>query len=627
MPTVTNAQGPAGNGDFHITAQPCRIAGGGVVLLTAELQPQEARYTAAWTVTGPVQLTAQDTRVALLGATTAIGDEIDLSDDSALFPGPVKRIQATLNTKPLTPGSWQVHLTLIKVREAEGGDADDADDAANGGPLVIINGDSDPIEVTPRPFAAGDDVAVTLQRAAVQPTPDQSLWVAIRNSTDAMSFESYSRFLEAVICGGPDEDVGDRRQRKRIGHKLRSVKRRTVPPFPTVERYRVLKAATEVFLMTHCGVRLDDFSRVDVDEESGRLNRTVTEGELEEQMRSYLDRVAAGDGEFLDVLPYLGLIRRQLGDVAIVGVDEGESEATEICSGILAEKLEHPCFLELLRDYWLDEVGLVHAIDAISWRFQNRTPRSRRRDPLAGMDVNPLRPLNNLLWGLVQDRQHRLSTRRREDEYDHEYGLALSSRPRPLRGADSRSRFMEAFHNLLSLAAVFYKHDDDTTYIADGFPALNALKETHLLLTEGAHNQYGDLPWTARHEMLMYQWILSRREVYEFLPTRSMVAYTETWIAPVEAMNKLQGWSDVSVTHFRDLAVFGEQLLLGIRFGAWSREHDPARAANWVRYWRPEVQAYIHAYRAVTGVDLTRRSDRSIPAYPRQPARAGAYRG
>ena len=55
---------------------------------------------------------------------------------------------------------------------------------------------------------------------------------------------------------------------------------------------------------------------------------------------------------------------------------------------------------------------------------------------------------------------------------------------------------------------------------------LNALKETHLLLTEGAHNQYGDLPWTARHEMLMYQWILSRREVREFLPTRTMVAYT-----------------------------------------------------------------------------------------------------
>ena len=69
----------------------------------------------------------------------------------------------------------------------------------------------------------------------------------------------------------------------------------------------------------------------------------------------------------------------------------------------------------------------------------------------------------------------------------------------PVRGADSRSRFIEAFHNLLSLCWEFYRQDDDTTVIADGFSVLNALKETHLLLTGGVHNQYGDLPWTARH--------------------------------------------------------------------------------------------------------------------------------
>ena len=33
--------------------------------------------------------------------------------------------------------------------------------------------------------------------------------------------------------------------------------------------------------------------------------------------------------------------------------------------------------------------------------------------------------------------------------------------------------------------------------------------------------------------------------------------------------------------------------------------NDPAQAANWARYWRPEIQSYMHAYRAVTGVDLT----------------------
>ena len=165
---------------------------------------------------------------------------------------------------------------------------------------------------------------------------------------------------------------------------------------------------------------------------------------------------------------------------------------------------------------------------------------------------------------------------RRAYEYDHHYGLALSSKPGPpVRGR----RFPVEVHGGVPQPARTGRgvHATTTTrpHIADGFPVLNALKETHLLLTEGAHNQYGDLPWTARHEMLMYEWILSRPEVRDFLPTRTMVAYAEPWMAPVDAMNKLQGWSDISVMHFRDLAVFGEQLLLGIRFGAWIEGERP----------------------------------------------------
>ena len=57
--------------------------------------------------------------------------------------------------------------------------------------------------------------------------------------------------------------------------------------------------------------------------------------------------------------------------------------------------------------------------------------------------------------------------------------------------------------------------------IADGFPLLNALKEVHLLLAEGAHNQFGDLPWTARVEMLIQQWLLARPEMREFLQGRA----------------------------------------------------------------------------------------------------------
>jgi hypothetical protein len=174
-----------------------------------------------------------------------------------------------------------------------------------------------------------------------------------------------------------------------------------------------------------------------------------------------------------------------------------------------------------------------------------------------------------------------------------------------LRPADSRSKFLEAFHNLLYLSSVFYKSDDDTTVIADGFPVLNALKEVHLLLSEGAHNQFGDLPSAARQEMLIQQWILARPEFREYLPTRIMVAYPERWMDRVDAMKYLQGWTDTSVLHFRNLGVFGEQILLSVRFGAWSTVNDAVQAVNWARFWRTEIQGYVHAYRVVTGVDLT----------------------
>lgn len=246
---------------------------------------------------------------------------------------------------------------------------------------------------------------------------------------------------------------------------------------------------------------------------------------------------------------------------------------------------------------------LVQTMNAITRRFQN--VRAHERDPLANLEIDPLRPLNNVLWGFVQDEQHRLSIVRRNYEYDHHYGLRLEGKAvQRMQAADSRSRFLEAFHNLLRLCAVFFRQDDDTTVKADAFPVLNALKEVHLILSQGAHNQFGDLPSTARIEMLMQQWLLARPEFREFLPTRIMTAYPEPWMDRVDAMKKLQGWTDTSVLDFRNLAIFGEQLLLTIRWGHWSDVQEPLQAFNWVRLLRPQIQGYSHAYRAVTGVDL-----------------------
>jgi hypothetical protein len=214
--------------------------------------------------------------------------------------------------------------------------------------------------------------------------------------------------------------------------------------------------------------------------------------------------------------------------------------------------------------------------------------------------------LNSLLWGYVQDEQHRLTVVRRAYEYSHEYGLALEGKAvRALRPSDSRSKFLEAFHNLLYLCTIFFKEDDDTTVVADGFPVLNALKEVHYILAAGAANQFGELPSTARQEMLIQQWLLARPEMREFLGGKIMVPYPEEWMDRVDNVKSMRGWTDVSVIYFRDLAVYGEQVVLSVRYGAWSITNNPAQAANWARYWRPEIQAYMHAYRAATGVDLT----------------------
>ena len=118
--------------------------------------------------------------------------------------------------------------------------------------------------------------------------------------------------------------------------------------------------------------------------------------------------------------------------------------------------------------------------------FSEQVERRRRTRSLAHMEIDPLRPLNNMLWGYIQDEQNRLTVARRAYESDHHYGLTLYGKAVPkLQAADSRSKFLEAFHNLLHLCTDFFERDDDTTVISDGFPVLNALKEVHLLLAQG----------------------------------------------------------------------------------------------------------------------------------------------
>jgi hypothetical protein len=273
------------------------------------------------------------------------------------------------------------------------------------------------------------------------------------------------------------------------------------------------------------------------------------------------------------------------------------------CSGLLLCKINCPPLLELIWSYWMEQGMLVQGINALSLRFQNR--RYPGHEALQRCDISPLRPLNNIFWGYVQREPDRLSLARRAYEYDHHYGLRMRGAAVPsMAPADSRTRFIEAFHRLLQEANRYYRTAMDTTMNADAFPALNCLRELHLILAEGAHNQFGDLPTTARAEMLIQQWLLARPEVREFLGGRPGVPYPEPWMPHMDTLRGMMNWNDASIRHYRDLAVYGEQLLLSVRYLPWSTVNNSTAAAAWLTFWRPEVQGYLHSYRSVTGVDL-----------------------
>lgn len=406
----------------------------------------------------------------------------------------------------------------------------------------------------------------------------EPLLYMIKNRTEAIGFKKYDAFIHALFCtddrlsrracGGQEYDANHPEQ------DLRDDGKRLPKPLHGLDAYQLLKAATELFLLRECGARIEPEQGTDTHVEMIRLLRE----------------------RFSNNVPFLERFRTQI---------ENQIVKEPFCFDLLKSRIDCPCMLELIWSYWHEEGMLVQTITAVARRFQNRRG-DVERDPLATMEIGYLRPLSNLLWGYIQDESNRLSLARRAYEYDHHYGLTIYGKAVPsLRAADSRSKFLAAFHNLLFRTSEFYKQAANLLVVPDTFPLLEALKEVHLLLADGMHNQYGDLPWTARAEMLIQQWLLSRPELRDFLRGREMAPYAEPWMPAVDAMKLLQSWGDVSVRHFRDLAVHGEQLLLSIRFVDWSVISDAIEARGWAESLRAEVQGYLHAYRAVTGVDLS----------------------
>jgi hypothetical protein len=450
--------------------------------------------------------------------------------------------------------------------------------------------------------------SVRLARPEQGVTADELLWTMIRNRTNAIAFNNYFRFVDDILSGdsawlneqtGGTLDGSTQSNLRNLGS----------------DGFWVLKDATQLFLMHEAGIIASPALQPNYDTlispnaELTRRNLDPLPADWVNQLRTnYYEQL---DGSMTRVMPYFNLILSRLKDLA----SKDPTEVFANAYGVLPGWVTGPLAIELIWSYWHEEGMLAQAFGAISHRFQNRRLAGRQGpDPLARLEIDPLRRLNHYIWGWVSNEPFRTSVRRRAFEYDHHYGVTLLGKAiGPVEGADSRSKFIEAFHNLLYTAAVYHLQSDDLTVQADGFPVLNALRETQLVLTEGAHNQYGDMPWVARVEMMMMQWMLGRPEMREFLGGRIMVPYKEPWMDRVDSVKSMLGWTPTNVTHFRDLGVFGEQILLGVRYGSWAKEIRPEAAANWANYWRPEIQGYVHAYRAATGVDLRQGVEATMP--------------
>ena len=429
-----------------------------------------------------------------------------------------------------------------------------------------------PIPVAAAPAGDVPDSTVALITPPPPASEDDILWSFINQITNRMRFEEFHEFVEPRLRGPKPEWYG-------------------------TDAYRELRRAAEQFVRTAADpLRAVDRNSPTV---SGELSKVTVQAGIG---RSYV----SSEGNDL-AEPFLRYGR----------VGFRRSPATQASTnGHVEFPLPNVPFVELIWNYWLEEGMLVQSINHILARFQNRRV-GRGLDALARFDLNPLLPLRNLLWGFVEDETRRLTIRRRAAEYEYQYGLRLVGRAVPPASqlVERRTQFLEAFHGLLHSCHGFFKERDDKTVDADAFPLLSSLREVHLVLARGAHNQFADLPVAARAEMLTMQWLLGQPEMREFLGGPTMVPYEEPWMDRIDTMKSLLGWADASITHFFELALYGEQIVLSIRHGRWNESSRTREdAANWAVTWRNEIQRYIHAYRTVTGIDLATGIDATMPS-------------
>jgi hypothetical protein len=228
-------------------------------------------------------------------------------------------------------------------------------------------------------------------------------------------------------------------------------------PFSRAASYNLLKYATEYYLMQESGLVPNPAKssvfvpggqdpnvflggRLKLKEEFSRTRRQSIN--LRELRTDYLDQLEKEDGR---VLPYFNLIRQKLEEVQLKNLNEIDVGDNDVCYRILKSKLQSPPLIELIWSYYQEEGGLVQTLNAISLRFQNVRRPGPGPDLLASLNLDPLRPLSNLLWGYIEDEGNRLTINRPNLEYQYEYGMSLIGRAvQGISVAEHRTQFLLA---------------------------------------------------------------------------------------------------------------------------------------------------------------------------------------
>ena len=245
------------------------------------------------------------------------------------------------------------------------------------------------------------------------------------------------------------------------------------------DAYNLLRLATETFLLFRCGVAIRP--PYDPAWDEARIAQSFHPDEARQMLQGYLRDPGP-------ILPYLDEVLAALESTDRQRLHRDRDDVQPpVCTVPLVQRITSPCLIELIWSYWHEQGMLVETMNAVSMRFESERSNSGARDPLAHLEIDPLRPVNNLIWGYIQDEFNRLSIPRRSNEYDHRYGLSLAGRAeRQTATVDSRSKFLEAFHDLLFRTRLFYDEDADGTVESNTLQLLSGLREVQLLLAGSA---------------------------------------------------------------------------------------------------------------------------------------------